>query len=549
MKRLKLLMVFVCVTLVFPMVMRAQTNVFSAYFHFTSAELGNDSYLKMSDVSSYDDWDFNNYCWAMKDSYLRIGNNVYEGQVTTPSLGYSGIASLVIKTTGVDTNTNANYTVSTVIGEEVTQIGSFSLSGKNSRIDALHIDITSPDMKIRIDGKKLELVSVDVIAIGDDYFHESFSNMIANAEFDFNTTETTNLVTHCDNSDGAVITAGIWQSKGCIYFRDLNTPGRYTTPPIAISNGNIAILMFRMAMGNNNQIPKLTLTCSNGTFTPFNSMDFSSTSGQRVLQENLGANKVFKNYFVLVKDITGETQFTFSAVRCYLDDVRVAFLPINLIETVNNTLTIANNLGQCNVTLTRTLGTGYWNTLCLPFDITKASFEEATGANAEIQTLASVNNGVFRFDDIAADATIEAGTPFIVKVSQPVTNPQFRNVVITDTEAKAMPENESYQFVGTYSRVQLEIDKTELFLGTDGKLHYPSSADVSTMKGLRAYFVVPTGAVTTRVNINGEKMDAIDAIDAPEADAVVYDLRGQRHHPDDLQKGVYICDGRKVIVK
>lgn len=549
MKRLKLLMVFVCVTLVFPMVMRAQTNVFSAYFHFTSAELGNDSYLKMSDVSSYDDWDFNNYCWAMKDSYLRIGNNDYKGQVTTPSLGYSGIASLVIKTTGVDTNTNANYTVSTVIGEEVTQIGSFSLSGKNSRIDALHIDITSPDMKIRIDGKKLELVSVDVIAIGDDYFHESFSNMIANAEFDFNTTETTNLVTHCDNSDGAEITAGIWQSKGCIYFRDLDTPGRYTTPPIAISNGNIAILMFRMAMGNNNQIPKLTLTCSNGTFTPFNSMDFSSTSDQRVLQENLGANKVFKNYFVLVKNITGKTQFTFSAVRCYLDDIRVAFLPINLIEGVNNTLTIANNLGQCNVTLTRTLGTGYWNTLCLPFDITKASFEEATGANTEIQTLASVNNGMFRFDDIAADATIEAGTPFIVKVSRQVTNPQFRNVVITDTGAKAMPENESYQFVGTYSPVQLEIDKTELFLGTDGKLHYPSSAEVSTMRGLRAYFVVPTGAVTTRVNINGEEMDAIDALDAPEADAVVYDLRGQRHHLDDLQKGVYICDGRKVIVK
>ena len=542
-------MVFVCVTLVFPMVMRAQTNVFSANFHFTSAELGNDSYLKMSDVSGCDDWDFNNYCWAMKDSYLRIGNNDYEGQVTTPSLGYSGIASLVIKTTGVDTNTNANYTVSTVIGEEVTQIGSFSLSGKNIRIDALHIDITSPDMKIRIDGKKFELVSVDVIAIGDDYFHESFSNMIANAEFDFNTTETTNLVTHCDNSDGAEITAGIWQSKGCIYFRDLDTPGRYTTPPIAISNGNIAILMFRMAMGNNNQIPKLTLTCSNGTFTPFNSMDFSSTSDQRVLQENLGANKVFKNYFVLVKDITGETQFTFSAVRCYLDDIRVAFLPINLIEGVNNTLTIANNLGQCNVTLTRTLGAGYWNTLCLPFDITKASFEEATGANAEIQTLASVNNGVFRFDDIAADATIEAGTPFIVKVSRQVTNPQFRNVVITDTGAKAMPENESYQFVGTYSPVQLVIDKTELFLGTDGKLHYPSSAEVSTMKGLRAYFVVPTGAVTTRVNINGEEMDAIDALDAPEADAVVYDLRGQRHHLDDLQMGVYICDGRKVIVK
>ena len=232
----------------------------------------------------------------------------------------------------------------------------------------------------------------------------------------------------------------------------------------------------------------------------------------------------------------------------YLDDVKLTPYAV-LDEGADNASTITNNQGSGMVTLTRTLGAGYWNTLCLPFDITKASFEEATGANTDIQTLASVNNGVFRFDDIAADATIEAGTPFIVKVSRQVTNPQFRNVVITDTGAKAMPENESYQFVGTYSPVQLEIDKTELFLGTDGKLHYPSSAEVSTMKGLRAYFVVPTGAVTTRVNINGEEMDAIDALDAPEAEAVVYDLRGQRHHPDDLQKGVYICDGRKVIVK
>lgn len=547
MNKLNFLMVFVCVTLVFPMVMRAQTNVLHRVFDYTTSFPYSD--IKYHKMLEEDDADLTfTYCWAVKGEYLQVGSSTDDGIVKINPLGLNGNATVVIRATGL--LGAAQYRVSAIGSGEVYN-GEISLADGEERLDAILIKNMNAQTQLCIEGVngRLELISIDVFSTNDFYFYESFNNMVAtnHVEFGINSNETLAPSSKCDNCTGSIEECR--QSERCIYMYDYST-SKYITPPTVLSSGNMALLSFKLARKATATPSKLILSCDGeAKMSPFNTESLSDMTNSRTIsQDILPGLESWSDYFVVVTNMSNTTQFTFQGEQMYLDNIKLTPYAV-LDEGVNNTLTIANNLGRYNVTLTRTLGTGYWNTLCLPFDITKASFEEATGANTEIQTLASVNNGVFRFDDIAADATIEAGTPFIVKVSRQVTNPQFRNVVITDTGAKAMPENESYQFVGTYSPVQLKIDKKELFLGIDGKLHYPSSADVSTMKGLRAYFVVPTGAVTTRVNINGEEMDAIDALDAPEAEAVVYDLRGQRHHPDDLQKGVYICDGRKVIVK
>lgn len=544
MNKLKFLMVFVCVTLVFPMVMRAQTNVLHRVFAFSSE-------IETGLMDDDDDFTFVN-CYAIRNNPLQVGsgsgNSLQLGSVTTRALGLNGNATVLLKVKG--SSGVVNYKVSI---DGIVEYFFSTVNNEESHPDAIFIQNGKADTRIKIEGVngKFDLISLDVYDIGAGIFYESFNYMEGKKHEDFSANGNASL-NNADNYTGGAIEF-LTQVEGCVYFRDndvdSNDKSKYITPSIPVVSGGTALLTFKLSKQSMNSTPVFKITCSGGAkFGLINTYEVSNVTECSITNACYPTAGQWSDYYVLVSGTSSDIQLTFMGEYVYLDDVKLTPYAV-LDEGADNASTITNNQGSGMVTLTRTLGAGYWNTLCLPFDITKASFEEATGANAEIQTLASVNNGVFRFDDIAADATIEAGTPFIVKVSRQVTNPQFRNVVITDTEAKAMPENESYQFVGTYSPVQLEIDKKELFLGTDGKLHYPSSAEVSTMKGLRAYFVVPTGAVTTRVNINGEEMDAIDALDAPEADAVVYDLRGQRHHLDDLQMGVYICDGRKVIVK
>ena len=264
---------------------------------------------------------------------------------------------------------------------------------------------------------------------------------------------------------------------------------------------------------------------------------------------SLPRDYVWSDCFVLVNNVDRDTRFTFSGESVFLDDVELTPYVI-LDEAADNSSVILNNRGRCWVTLIRTLGAGYWNTLCLPFDITQNELADVAGegANPEICTLTSASDGEFCFGKVDADATIEAGTPFIVRVANDVVKPQFRNVLVKNVDAKAEGAG-GYQFVGTYSPVDLKTDKTNYFLGKDGLLKYPSATD-NKMNGLRAYFVTPANGGSSRVSVDGEELAAIGAIDADvRSDAPVYDLRGQRHDAESLSKGIYIRDGRKVIIR
>lgn len=541
-----LIVLFACCCM--PVTVKGQINVLHRAFSFS---LNGSSYQPMNDD---DDLKFNN-CYAINSGNLQVGSSDGVGTITTISpLDLSGNTSVILHV--IASQGEATICVSAIDGGTEREIKEYSLPKGGVVLESILIKDCDSSTKISIKGKegKFDLVSFDIIRNENGYLHESFNNMVADNHeaFSTNSSERIAPITKCDNYTGTSL-SNVIQSEGCILFLDFET-NSFRTPPVAITNGNLVLMSFKLAKGSGSGIvAKFELSCNGeAQMSVINSETLNELSNTQSLPSGSAPNKEeWTLYKVLVTNVSNTTQFTFKAENMYLDDVRLT--PYSIIdEALDNNITIANNIGPCAVTLKRTLGLGYWNTLCFPFDITKTSFEEATGANAEIQTLASVTDGIFHFSEIAADATINAGTPFIAKVDKPVTNPQFSNVVTTSTPAQAVSADgvSGYQFVGTYSPVTLKTDKTNLFLGTDGILHYPASESVSTMKGLRAYFVVPSGTVPSRVNINGEEMDAIGNIDVESnTDAAVYDLHGQRHHAGALHNGIYICNGRKVIVK
>ncbi|MDD7097222.1 MAG: chitobiase, partial [Prevotella sp.] len=152
--------------------------------------------------------------------------------------------------------------------------------------------------------------------------------------------------------------------------------------------------------------------------------------------------------------------------------------------------------------------------------------------------------------------SIEAGKPYLFKPANTVPNPVFEGVTITSADAGSVTvtnTNGNYAFVGTYSKKDMATDQSEVFITTSGKLSYPAEGK-NTIKGMRAYIMLPTTANAKAFNLNiGGEATSIDTIDGGllNGNATIYNLNGQKMSSDinGLAKGLYIVNGKKMIVK
>lgn len=205
---------------------------------------------------------------------------------------------------------------------------------------------------------------------------------------------------------------------------------------------------------------------------------------------------------------------------------------------------------NANVALTRTLNSEYWNTFCVPFTMTAEQVAATFGEGTKITEFdGTVDGTIMNFKE---SATIEAGVPYLIKPAQTTTNPRISGVTLTAAEAKAVNSANDYAFCGTYSPKALATDGTDLFVTTEGKLNMPT-AEGNTIKGMRAYITVPAGSdvKTIMLNIAGTLV-GIDEIVTENADnGKIYNLNGQYvgNNADSLNKGLYIKNGKKVIIK
>ena len=198
---------------------------------------------------------------------------------------------------------------------------------------------------------------------------------------------------------------------------------------------------------------------------------------------------------------------------------------------------------------------GYWNTLCLPFDL-KLSGSVLDGDNVELMTLgdASFRNGTLTLDFVDADE-IKAGVPYIIRWNgySNIVNPVFKNVTIENASLDENAfTNDVISFKGIYSsKFFLGEYKNILYLGNDSRLYYPSSE--VTINAFRAYFELQgdlvCGEPASYGNINAFVLNfgettGINAVTL-NGEGNAYDLQGRR--VQNAQKGIFIINGKKVV--
>lgn len=284
-------------------------------------------------------------------------------------------------------------------------------------------------------------------------------------------------------------------------------------------------------------------------------------TGKRFLQLSLNDNNGTWNN---KKDTTGEWSGSSSsvsftnlgsndgnAVSYYTINIEyVAVKPVTLDESQNNAETISSNADKTvNVKLTRTLKADVWNTFCVPFDVIVAG---SPLEGATIKQIASVeektDGAVINFEN--APATLVAGKAYLVRTAKAIENPTFNGVTVKNVDPTNCSRNENYQLIGIYSPLKIEASLYGKVFGINNQDKLAKVKENTSIKGMRAYFLLANSATAAKLNFGGE-LTGIDAVDNGEAvmTGKVYNLNGQYvgNSLEGLKKGVYVVNGKKVL--
>lgn len=239
-------------------------------------------------------------------------------------------------------------------------------------------------------------------------------------------------------------------------------------------------------------------------------------------------------------------------------------------DTVNKILVAKTEVANVTTTLTKTFSSTGWNAFFVPFDFTLTA-EMLNDFNfAKVYAVIAENNApVVYFKTVAANDKISAYSPYLIKAK--TAGSHSLNVgAVTYKSNAGEPQytatiDEIYTFYpvmeNTYTAAKkgyyIDSEQNSFVYNTHAETHIPPLRYYMTIqdKGTKDY-IVPTsgGASKVKFCVIGEDeptgiTDLVD--DAANASGKVYNLQGVvvGNTTEGLPKGVYIKNGRKIIVK
>ena len=219
-----------------------------------------------------------------------------------------------------------------------------------------------------------------------------------------------------------------------------------------------------------------------------------------------------------------------------------------------------------------------WNTICLPFDVTLADSPLA-GAVARSLSEASISGTTLNLTFGDATNTLEAGTPYIIKWATDNEHPTIVSPVFSDVTISKDMHNVSFSggsFCGNYNYLQFNSDDTSILLiGINNQgnsvLYYPKPDTTDpenpiypTLGACRAYFHIGQGeggigtsSVRSYVLNFGDDDSATGIIAIGDSQLSTlnsqlsgwYTLDGRKLNSKPTAKGVYVKNGKKIVIK
>lgn len=223
---------------------------------------------------------------------------------------------------------------------------------------------------------------------------------------------------------------------------------------------------------------------------------------------------------------------------------------------------------QYNVTLNnRSFGANKWYSVVLPFSVSQKQMKDVFGDGVKVLHYNDVDGTDLNLFEHFYQMIV-GGTPVLVKPSQEVTDPVFKNVTLT---SKTVVDIENSGFKCTGSWDNKDFPEYSYFIDAKTNSFYlydPTKVAEGTKPhagAFRSWIIstssTPAAAAQLTMHINGiEEQGETTAIwnaisgndDAEVASKGIYSLSGQKMNATDtrsLPKGIYIVNGKKFIVK
>ena len=221
---------------------------------------------------------------------------------------------------------------------------------------------------------------------------------------------------------------------------------------------------------------------------------------------------------------------------------------------------------------------GYFSTICLPFDMTigeggifgDATVMELDTEKDKYEHDTGFDGGTLYLNFREISETMEAGKPYLIKWERnegdPILDPIFYDVSVqninpTSADCAVTSEDGTVTFKGTFSTLKInDEDNTMLCLGDENKLFYPypEGENTTTIGAFRAYFQLNGGITVAKMSearlfFGDSDASGIEDVHRStfnvQRDHVWYSLDGRRLLGKPAKKGIYVREGRKVVVK
>lgn len=310
---------------------------------------------------------------------------------------------------------------------------------------------------------------------------------------------------------------------------------------------------------------------SDGTFR----FAFTSTKDVAIPQNQniaigsieLAANSGLTSGTVLTVTIpANEIKFVPGSIP-YTEEISFNVTVRDYITLDENSVTLPEKASS-DVKVLRSFKAGEWSTICLPFAMTTDKLRAAFGDDYELAYISGCETKTdgdritgINVQFTKRDQALQVNRPYIIKPSKDVeVSFDVESATINPTDgyktAISIEDDDTGEEVETCSmtgnlKAGTIVPAKSLFL-SEGSFWY--STGKTKMKAFRAYFTFKdvlsslSDASGVRFYVgDGENLTEIQIPEFMPNDGEYYDLKGQR--VETPSKGIYIKDGKKVVVK
>lgn len=320
-----------------------------------------------------------------------------------------------------------------------------------------------------------------------------------------------------------------------------------------------------------------SLTCSNPSENLYNAVCVSLEDGPGKILASSGT--LMSVVLEADADATGTYNATLKGIKfaktgnveVNLANVEITItivdpLPLVTLNETDASICNASN-GQVDVVVNRNIKANEWNTICLPFDMSEHQVKAVFGNNVRLADFTSWNfegtpTNVTKINIVFSDVTsILRNHPYIIKVEEDITTFKVYNVEVFKGSASNSnvynyydeDEEEDFQYTGTMTGVRKTgtVANNSIFLANN-KFYYSTGS--TNIKAYRATFnfgnIVLSDPSPSRITMSFDEPSSettgIKDVKVVRSDKV-YNLSGQQ--VKNPAKGIYVKDGKKVIIK